>query len=419
LEVKIVGQTIIEKIMSKNAGKQVKSGDLAWIAIDIRSARDFGGANVVQNFEHEYPGETVADPSKTFFTFDCNVPANTIGYATNQQICRNFAVKHKISLYDVDSGIGSHVMIDQGICRPGQIVVGTDSHLNILGAVGVFGQGMGDQDIAFTFRTGRTWFEVPHTIKVIVTGRLNYPVVAKDLTLRILKELGSKGALGLAIEFCGETIDRLSLDGRITLCSMVTEMGGIVGFINPDKTTIEHFRAKTGISAIQPVEPDHDAKYIRELKIDVTNLEPLVSFPPRPDNVKPVRDSGDQRINSVFIGSCTNGRYEDFKAVADILRGKRVAEGVMLEMVPSTRLIYGRLLKEGIIEQLFDAGAIITHPGCGGCASGQIGMTGKGEVQVSTSNRNFPGKQGAGSTYLASPVTAAASALAGKLCSRM
>ncbi len=412
-----MGNTVVEKIISLHCQEEVVPGKVVWVDIGLRTARDFGGANVVENFRRNYNEDKVADAAKTFFTFDCVAPANNIPYANNQQICRDFAYQQGIKVFDVDQGIGSHILIDKGLCLPGCIAVGTDSHLNLLGALGALGQGMGDVDIAFAFKTGKTWFEVPETIKVVVKGKLSPPVSAKDLTLAVLKRLGSKGALGKAIEFYGEAIDSLSLDGRITLASMVTEMGGIVGFITPNKEVLDYCRARAGKEDIEAITADPDAHYCQTIDIDIFGLKPQISLPYHPSKVVDVDEVEGERVNSIFLGSCTNGRWEDFKVVASILKGKRVYEGVMFKAVPSTREVYGRLLKEGLSEVLFDAGVILTSSGCGGCASGQVGMTGEGEVQLGTGNRNFKGKQGAGKTFLVSPATAAVSALYGRITS--
>jgi len=412
-----MGKTIIEKIFAAHTADDVRPGAIIWLDLDVRSARDFGGANVVGHLEREFSGEEVADPDKTYFTFDCNVPANTIGYANNQHLCRTFARNQGVHLYDVDAGIGSHIMIEKGLSVPGSTVVGTDSHLNILGAVGAFGQGMGDQDIAFGFRAGRTWFEVPETVRIVIKGSYSYPVTAKDLTLFIVGRLGSKGLLGCAAEFYGEAIDSLDLSGRITLASMVTEMGGIIGFIPPSDEILADFRELRGRENIQAIYADPDADYVKTVEIDVSDLRPQIALSPRPDDVTPVSDVGNIPVDSVFIGSCTNGRFEDMKIAADILRGRKVAPGLMLRIVPATREVWRQMLEKGLMKDLADAGAVISNQGCGGCASGQIGMTGRGEVQVSTGNRNFAGKQGDGFTYLASPATAAASALAGRIVS--
>ncbi|WP_455141368.1 3-isopropylmalate dehydratase large subunit [Candidatus Hodarchaeum mangrovi] len=412
-----MSKTIIEKILTDHTSDNVAPSQIIWLNIDVRSARDFGGANVVKNLEEHYPKESkIADPEKTFFTFDCVVPANNLGYAENQQITRMFARKYldRKNLYDVDAGIGSHVMIEKGIATPNSTVVGTDSHLNILGAIGAFGQGMGDQDIAFTFKTGKTWFEVPESMKITITGEPAPNSYAKDITLGILEQIGSKGALGRSIEFYGSTIDSLKLAGRITLASMVTEMGGIIGLIVPNNEVINYCRER-GNKEFKVQNADADCEYSQKLTLDFSDLEPRIALPPSPSNVKPVSEVTGVKIDSVVIASCTNGRYEDFEIVAKILRGKKIHRDVMMKIVPATQEVYGQLLEAGLIKIFYEAGAIISNPGCGGCASGQIGMTGAGEVQISTGNRNFAGKQGKGDTYLTSPATAAASAIKGEI----
>lgn len=403
--------SIIEKIFQKHTKEKAEAGNTVWIDIDLRTARDFAGAKVVENLIENYESNYIDDAKKTFFTFDCNAPANTIGYANNQQICREFARQNKIKVFDVNRGIGSHVVIEEGLAYPGITAVGTDSHFNILGSIGAFGQGMGDVDIAFVFKTGKTWFEVPQTVKVNFIGMPDGRWSAKDLALMCVKELKNK-VLGKSIEFYGDILEKLSLAGRITLSSMVTEMGGIIGFIPPSKEIINFCEKRSG-KKIEPVYADKDAEYEREIDIDVSNLEPLIALPGNPANVKKVSEIRDVKIDSVFVGSCTNGRTEDIMAVAEIIEGRKISEDVMMKIVPATRQVWKELLEKGAIKKLFSAGAIISHAGCGGCASGQIGMTGKGEVQVSTSNRNFKGKQGAGDTYLASPETAGASAILG------
>lgn len=409
-----MSKTIIEKIIQSHSDEEVKAGKIVWMKIDIRTARDFGGANVVKNLERYYPNEQLPDIKNILFTFDCVVPAKTIPYANNQQICREFAKKQGIKVYDVDAGIGTHILMETGIARPGRTLVGTDSHFNILGAVGAFGQGMGDQDIAFTFHTGKTWFEVPETIKINLKGRFSYPTTGKDLILYILRKLGSKGALGKCIEYYGECLQDLSFAEYITLCSMMTEMGGIVAFPYPNENVKNWLVERTGENP-EFIFADEDANYCDEIDIDVADLKPQIACPPKPDNVADVKELKGLKVDSVFVGSCTNGRIEDMRWVAEILKGNKVANGVMLRIVPTTKEVYGQMLKEGLIEILYNAGAIISNPGCGGCASGQIGMTGKGEVQISTANRNFLGKQGDGDTYLASPVTAAFAAINGEL----
>jgi 3-isopropylmalate/(R)-2-methylmalate dehydratase large subunit len=408
--------TIIEKIISLHTKDTVSPGKTVWMDLDVRSARDFGGASVVKHLLKNYHGNEIADVSKTFFTFDCVAPAKDIAYANNQHICRKFATEKGIKVFDVDSGIGSHVLIEKGIAFPSAAVVGTDSHMNILGAIGALGQGMGDIDIAFAFRTGRTWFDVPETMKIILKGKPSGLADAKDIVLFMLKHLGSSGALGKAIELYGDIVGFLSLDQRITIASMATEMGAIAIFIQPDQEIVNHF--KNISSADFPlIEADPDANYCKEIELDISGLPPLTACPPSPENVKTVKELKGTKIDSVFIGSCTNGRISDLEKTLDVMKGKIVHQRVMAKIVPATREVYAFCMEKGILHELFRTGFIISNAGCGGCASGQIGMTGKGEVQVSTSNRNFAGKQGSGDTYLASPATAAASAIAGEICS--
>ncbi|MBN1660194.1 MAG: 3-isopropylmalate dehydratase large subunit [Anaerolineae bacterium] len=408
-------KTIIEKIIQSHSDEAAEAGRIVWMRLDARTARDFGGANVVKHYRKQYGNSPVEDPVKTFFTFDLVTPANNIPYAINQQICRNWAREQGVRVFDVDAGIGSHVAIEQGLTWPGATFVGTDSHLNILGAIGAFGQGMGDQDITFAMKAGQTWFEVPETMKVTIVGDLPASCTAKDLTLACLCRLGASGALGRAVEFYGPAVEALDLAGRITLASMMTEMGGIVGLIPPSEEVLAYCRERTGRDDLVATYADPGAAYVEEIEIDISDLEPLVARPPKPDNVAPVRDVTGTRVDSVFIGSCTNGRFEDMEAVARVVAGKRVAPGMVASIVPATREVYGQMLASGVLQTLFDAGFIVSNPGCGGCASGHIGMVGEGQVQVSTSNRNFAGKQGPGDNYLASPVVAAWAALAGEI----
>jgi homoaconitase/3-isopropylmalate dehydratase large subunit/3-isopropylmalate dehydratase small subunit len=386
-----------------------------WISIDVRSARDFGGANVVKNLRANFEAPWVDDVEKTVFTFDCNVPARDTGYAENQLVCRLFARETGVRVFDVLAGIGSHVNIEQGAAKPGTIVVGTDSHLNILGCVGCFGQGMGDKDIAYIFATGRNWFEVPETMKIVLEGRVAYPVTAKDVTLEVLRRLGSAGALGKVIEFAGPGAESLSFCGKITLASMATEMGAVAAFLPVDRKAIRYLRARSGDGSTKPVKADRSAVYAQTMTIDLAGLEPLAACPPSPENVRKISEIAGARVDTGFLGSCTNGRFEDLVHAASILKGRRIKEGVSLRVVPATQEVYERMVKEGLLKIFIEAGALVSNAGCSGCASGQIGMVGKGEVQLSTSNRNFAGKQGKGETYLVSPAVLAASMLDGKI----
>ncbi len=402
--------TIVEKILQEHSEEKVEPGKIVWIDLDIITAREFGGPNVVKHLKENFSGNYVAKPESTFFTFDLSVPAKTLKYALAQNICRKFAKEVGIKVFDINQGIGTHVLIDRGVVKPGMTAVGTDSHYNILGAMGVFGQGMGDKDIAFAFKTGKTWFEVPETMKVIVEGKYNFPTVARDLTFAVMRELGPAGALGRSIEYYGDAISSLSIDGRITLASQTTEMGGIIGFTPMDEKLKSFYESK-GMN-FKAIEADKEAEYVEEIHVDVNNLEPLMASPPNPCNVHPVSEYEGMEIDGAFIGSCTNGRYEDLVAAAKILKGKKIK--VPLTITPTTREIWLRLMKEGIWEIFAEAGAVLTNPGCGGCAEGMPGLIGD-EVYLSTTNRNYPGKQGPGKLYLVSPVIAAASAVEGKV----
>jgi 3-isopropylmalate dehydratase small subunit len=404
-----MSQTLIERILGRHAGRTVQAGDTVDIVIDARVARDFGGANVVKNLrEHRLP---VEDVSKTFFTFDCNPGGSDQKYAANQHLCRLFARERGVGLYDIDAGIGTHIAIEEGLILPGGTLVSTDSHANILGAVGAFGQGMGDQDIAAAWAFGRVWFKVPESVRIVLKGKPPAGTTPKDIALRLLREFGADGLLGTSGEPYGEAADGLGLSGRITIASMATEMGGIILLFPPNKAILDHF---DGLGKLyEPVYADVDAKYSRVVEVDLADLVPLISRPGHPEDVVAVREVAGTKIDSAFIGSCTNGRFEDLEAAAAILKGRRVAPGVVLKIVPATRRVWKRALDEGLIDIFLEAGALVGNPGCAGCAEGQIGQNGPGEVTVSTGNRNFAGKQGKGSVYLASPATAAASAVAG------
>lgn len=406
--------TMIEKILAAHGGvDRVLPGEIVDFAVDARVARDFGGANVVQAIvSHHLP---VHDPSKTFFTFDCNPTGSDQKYAANQQACRIFARQRGIRVFDIDSGIGTHVAIDNGLAWPGSTLVSTDSHANILGAIGAFGQGMGDQDIAAAWSYGKVWFKVPDTVRVELAGRPLPGATPKDVGLALLRHFGANGLLGCAAEVYGDYAEGLDLAGRITISSLATEMGAIILLFPPDDKVMAHCRAASGRQDLTPVLADAKANYGRLEVVDLSKVGPMVARPGHPEDVVPLDSVRGRKIDSVFIGSCTNGRYEDLLEAAKVLRGRKVAPGVVLKVVPSTDAMWRRAMKEGIFDVFKASGALISNAGCGGCAAGQVGQNGPGEVTVSTGNRNFAGKQGKGEVYLASPAVAAASAVAGVL----
>jgi 3-isopropylmalate/(R)-2-methylmalate dehydratase large subunit len=406
-----MAMTLLEKILTAHSKfSSVSPGQIIDIEIDSRVARDFGGANVVKNLKDF--SLSIDDPGKTLFTFDCNPTGSDQKYAVNQHICRLFARENGIKVYDIDAGIGTHLLIDEGYVFPGSTAVSTDSHANILGAVGAFGQGMGDMDIASAWHKGKLWFKVPSSVLINLSGDIPGNVSPKDIILNLLKIFGANSLLGYSIELSGKCINEMPLDGRITISSMATEMGAIIILFPPSDEIIEYCRKRTRKDFI-PVFADEDAVYEKTINIDVSGFVSMVSRPGEPHDAVDVATVAGQKIDSAFIGSCTNGRMSDMRKTAALLKGRQVAPGVILKIVPATDRIWNDCLKEGLIEVFKKSGALVSNAGCAGCAAGQVGQNGQGEVTISSGNRNFPGKQGKGNVYLASPEIVAASALAG------
>ncbi len=402
---------LIEKILAKHSRRiDVKPGDIIDVNIDARVARDFGGANVVKNLIEN--GLEVDDPAKTFFTFDCNPGGSDQKYAANQHFCRQYARGNGIKVYDVNAGIGTHIAIDKGLILPGGTFVSTDSHANIMGAIGAFGQGMGDQDIAAVWASGQSWFKVPKSVKLNFTGKRPENVSAKDMVLNLLDRFGANTLLGYAVEMVGDAVDALTLDERITISSMGTEMGAIIILFTPTTAIMGELETRTG-KTIDLIAADPDAEYEREFEVNVSAFKPMVAQPGHPHDDVDIRKVKRIKIDSAFIGSCTNGRMEDLRIAEDILKGRTVAPGVVLKIVPATDEIWKKALDEGLIKVFKDAGVLVANAGCAGCAAGQVGQNGPNEITLSTGNRNFSGKQGKGSVYLASPAVVAASAVAG------
>lgn len=406
---------IIEKIIARHSDKNiVKPDEIVDVFIDTRAARDFGGANVVKNLLDN--GLSLADPERTIFTFDCNPGGSDQKYAANQQYCRQYARENGLKIYDVNAGIGTHQAMDTGLAWPGSTFVSTDSHANIMGAIGSFGQGMGDQDIAAAWANGSVWFKVPHSAKIILKGKRPADVTAKDIALNLLKIFGANKLLSYSVEMYGEEVEKLTLDERITISSMGTEMGTIIIIFPPSKEIMDFCESRLG-KKIEPVIADADAEYAEVHEIDLSSFVPMVANPGHPHDNSPVATVKKKKIDSAFIGSCTNGRMEDMRIAAKILKNRKVAPGVVLKIVPATDEIWKQCLDEGLINIFKDSGALVSNAGCAGCAAGQIGQNGPGEVTISTGNRNFEGKQGKGFVYLASPATVAASAIAGYITS--
>jgi homoaconitate hydratase family protein/3-isopropylmalate dehydratase small subunit len=406
-----MGMTLIEKILSSHSEHdQLKPGDITDIIIDARAARDFGGANVVKNLV-DY-SLSIDDPRKTFFTFDCNPTGSDQKYARNQQICRQFARDHGIKVYDIDNGIGTHTLIHEGLAYSGTTAVTTDSHANILGAVGAFGQGMGDKDIAAAWHKGKVWFKVPHSVRLNLHGERPAGLTAKDVVLNLLDHFGASTLLGYSVEVYGDAVDAFTLDERITISSMATEMGAIIILFTPNDEVRKYSESRVG-KPVEIIRADEDAHYHQVFDLDLSSFAHRVSLPGQPHHTVSIEEVKKTKIDSGFIGSCTNGRMEDMRAAAEVLNGNQVAPGVVLKIVPATNEVWMQCMEEGILQIFKNAGALVSNAGCAGCAAGQVGQNGPGEVTVSTGNRNFPGKQGKGEVYLASPAIVAASAVAG------
>lgn len=416
-----MGKTAIVKIMERAAGREVKIGERVWCNVDLASARDFGGANCVLQYEKEMGKEAkVWNPDKIAYTFDLQAPSHSEKVSNNQKIIRQFAKRQGIkNVFDINHGIGQMVMLENGLIRPGDVVLGTDSHMNLLGAVGAFATGVGNSDVAAAYVSGKSWFRVPETMKIEVTGSFRKGVSMRDLLTKIVGDLGAGGMDYLAVEFTGETIEQANLAERITLCSMVTEMSGKVPLIMPNGEVLDWLVGRAGEivkERIAALSADADAEYCKVLHYCVDDLEPMASCPDAPDNVKPVREVAGTHVDQVHIGSCSNGRYEDIKAAYDVLMaaGGKVNPGTRVIITPSTTEVQLACVKNGLAEAFLKAGIVFTNPTCALCTAEHYGTLPNGDVGVATNNRNFIGKVGKGShTYLLSPMAAMATAVRG------
>jgi 3-isopropylmalate/(R)-2-methylmalate dehydratase large subunit len=409
---------ILEKILADASGKQqVSPGEIIEANIDAAMIHDLTGPLAIKSFR-EIGAKKVWDNNKVVIILDHLVPASSIISANLHRIVRNFAEEQNIrNFYDVGRGGVCHqVMPEKGHVRPGEVIVGADSHTCTYGAFGAFATGIGSTEMAAVFATGKLWFRVPEVIKVNVTGKLQRMVTPKDVTLNIVGRIGADGAIYKGLEFCGSTIREMSVDGRMVLCNMAVEMGAKAGIIEPDQKTLDYVKARTD-KQFKPVKSDPDATYERVVDVNVSALEPQVAVPHSVDNVKPVSDVEDVAVDQAFIGSCTNGRLEDLRSAAQILKGKKIARGVRLVVIPASQEIYLNALNEGLIRTFMDAGATIGNPNCGPCLGGHMGILAEGEACISSSNRNFVGRMGSTKSfvYLASPATVAASAITGKI----
>ena len=411
---------LTEKILAHASGKKrVQPGEIVDANVDTAMVHDLTGPLAIHAFKRIGVNH-VWDNKKVVIVLDHQVPAESVKAAELHKMLRKFAKEQQIRLYDVGKGgICHQVMPEKGHVIPGTIIVGADSHTCTYGAFGAFATGIGSTEAAAVFATGKIWLKVPETIKINVDGQLQKYATPKDLILSIIGKLGVAGAIYNSVEFTGSTIRGMSMAGRMTLCNMAVEMGAKNGIIAPDATTRKFLEGRTAkpLPPFEAFQSDADVAYAKTMDFNVADLEPQVACPSSVDNVKPASELSNIIVDQAFIGSCTNGRIEDLRLAAQILKGKNIKNGVRALVIPASQEVYTQALREGLIEIFTDAGAIVCGSACGPCLGGHIGLLASGETCVSTSNRNFIGRMGSteANVYLASPATVAASAVTGRI----
>ncbi len=410
---------ITEKILAKASGKKaVHPGEIVDANVDMVMVHDLTGPLAVEAFK-KIGVQKVWDSKKAVVILDHQVPAESVKAAELHKTMRQFAKDQNLRIYDVGKGgICHQVMPEKGHVVPGTVIVGADSHTCTYGAFGAFATGIGSTEAAAVLATGKIWLKVPEAIKVNVTGHFPKYVTPKDLILSIIGRVSVEGAIYESAEFTGPTIKDMCIAGRMTLCNMAVEMGAKNGIIEPDEITRKFLEGRVkNLPDFEALKSDKDAVYRRTVDFDVSKMEPQIACPSSVDNVKPVSEVGNVPIEQAFIGSCTNGRIEDLRIAAQILKGRRVKDGVRALVIPASQEVYKQALDEGLMDVFIDAGAIVCGSACGPCLGGHIGLLAANEVCVSTSNRNFIGRMGStqASVYLASPATVAASAVTGKI----
>ncbi len=410
--------TITEKILAKHCGKEsVKPGELVNAKIDLVMCHDITTTPAITMLR-ENGIKKVFDADKVVITPDHFVPNKDIKSAELVNKIRNWAKEQGIEkFYEVGRhGVCHALLPEQGFVKPGMTIICGDSHTCTHGALGAFSTGIGSTDLAAALATGELWFKVPETIKFVVNGKLGKGVYSKDVILEIIRKIGVDGALYKAMEFSGEAIDEMSVEARMTICNMAIEAGGKSGVINPDKKTVDYIKERTK-EKFDVVESDEDADYADIVEIDVSVLEPMVAFPSLPSNGKGVSEAKGIKIDQAYLGSCTNGRIEDLRIAASIMKGKKVKEGTRMIVVPATTDIWKQANKEGLLDIFMEAGATVSTPTCGACLGGHMGVLAEGEKCISSTNRNFVGRMGSpkSEVYLASPATVAASAIEGEI----
>lgn len=415
-----MGMTMTQKILAAHAGlAEVKAGQLIEAELDLVLGNDITSPVAINEMK-KMNCQTVFDKDKIALVMDHFIPNKDIKSAENCKCCREFACRHEISNYfDVgDMGIEHALLPEKGLVVAGDAVIGADSHTCTYGALGAFSTGVGSTDMAAGMVTGKAWFKVPSAIRFELVGKPSKWVSGKDVILHIIGMIGVDGALYRSMEFTGEGIKNLSMDDRFTICNMAIEAGGKNGIFPVDETALQYMKEHSK-REFTVYEADEDAEYDETYVIDLSRLKPTVSFPHLPSNTRTIDQVGEVKIDQAVIGSCTNGRIDDIRAAAEILKGKKVAKGVRCIVIPATQAIYLQAMREGLLEIFIEAGAVVSTPTCGPCLGGYMGILAAGERCISTTNRNFVGRMGHvdSEVYLASPAVAAASAVAGKITS--
>ncbi len=413
-----MGMTITEKILAAHSGKDVvRPGELINVSLDTVMCHDVTTPPSISMLE-KLNMDRVFDTGKIIVIPDHFVPNKDIQSAELAKRLRNWVQKHGIeNYYEVgENGVCHAVLPEDGWVLPGATIVCGDSHTCTHGALGAFSTGVGSTDLAAAIYSGELWFKVPESIKFVLSGSLPKGVFSKDIILEIIRRIGVDGALYKTMEFTGKVIDELSVEARFTITNMAIEAGGKSGIVNPDEKTLMYVRERTG-KEFTVYTSDDDAEYSEIIEIDCSELEPVVAFPYLPSNVRKAKEAGDIMIDQVYIGSCTNGRIEDLRIAAEIIKGKKVAKGTRCIIVPATTKIWRKAMKEGLFDIFSDANCVVSSPTCGACLGGWMGVLASGERCVSTTNRNFVGRMGSpeSEVYLASPATAAATAINGHI----
>ncbi len=410
-----MGKTLAEKILSEKSGTDARAGDIVIARVDLVFVQDTTGPLTIRQFQKSGISN-VASPEKTVLFFDHAAPSPASALSDDHMFLRQFAAQTGVKLSDVGEGV-CHQRVVESMARPGDIIVGADSHTVTSGGLGAFATGMGSSDIAVAMGLGKTWFRVPETIKIKVNGEFRMGVYSKDLILYLIGLIGADGATYKSLEFAGEAINRMSISERLTISNMAVEAGAKVGLFASDKLTRDYLEEQGRGQDFQPLVPDADAEYEQTITIDLNKLEPTVSKPHTVDNTATARELRGTRIQQVFIGTCTNGRLEDIALAASILRGRKRHPDTRLIIAPASRAILLEAIKKGYISTLLESGGIILPPGCGACLGVHQGALGSGESCLSTANRNFKGRMGNPESfiYLASTATAAATAIRGEI----